>query len=64
MRISSFIQAVLLSILAPFALASAQTTEPSSLQSPPPFRPGELWPDTSGTPINAHGGGLLFRNGT
>jgi hypothetical protein len=64
MRISSFIQAALLSILAPFALASAQTTEPSSLQSPPPFRPGELWPDTSGTPINAHGGGLLFRNGT
>jgi hypothetical protein len=34
-----------------------------TLQSPPPFRPGELWPDTSGVPINAHGGGFLFHNG-
>jgi hypothetical protein len=24
------------------------------------FRPGEVWPDTSGTPINAHGGGILL----
>ena len=40
------------------AQAPAQT-----LSSPPPFRPGELWPDTEGVPINAHGGGFLFRNG-
>ena len=33
------------------------------MQAPPPFRPGELWSDTGGTPINAHGGGFLFRNG-
>lgn len=32
--------------------------------SPPPFHPGALWPDTSGVPINAHGGGFLFANGT
>jgi hypothetical protein len=38
--------------------------EPASLNSPPPFHPGELWPDTEGVPINAHGGGFLFRNGT
>ena len=36
---------------------------PASLNPPPPFRPGELWPDTDGVPINAHGGGFLFRNG-
>ena len=47
-------------------VASAQTTASvpqPSLQSPPPFRPGELWPDTNGVPINGHGGGFLFRNG-
>jgi hypothetical protein len=27
------------------------------------FEPGKLWCDTHGTPINAHGGGLLFHNG-
>jgi hypothetical protein len=37
---------------------------PAGLTSPPPFHPGELWPDTEGAPINAHGGGFLFRNGT
>ena len=41
---------------------SAQNNAP--LPSPPPFRPGALWPDTSGVPINAHGGGFLFANGT
>lgn len=24
------------------------------------FTPGEIWPDDQGTPINAHGGGILF----
>lgn len=28
------------------------------------FFPGALWNDTDGTPINAHGGGLLFHEGT
>jgi hypothetical protein len=28
------------------------------------FRPGELWCDTSGVPINAHGGGVLYHDGT
>lgn len=32
--------------------------------SPPPFRPGALWLDTDGTPINAHGAGFLHRDGT
>jgi hypothetical protein len=28
------------------------------------FHPGEVWTDTSGVPINAHGGGILFKDGT
>lgn len=27
------------------------------------FKPGELWPDDHGVPVNAHGGGFLFREG-
>lgn len=33
----------------------------TSIQS---FTPGQVWPDTKGTPINAHGGGILFQNST
>ncbi|WP_029904892.1 glycoside hydrolase family 43 protein [Prevotella sp. 10(H)] len=28
------------------------------------FKPGEIWLDTDGNPINAHGGGVLFHEGT
>jgi hypothetical protein len=28
------------------------------------FRPGEIWPDDNGVHINAHGGGILFHEGT
>ncbi|QDH81646.1 family 43 glycosylhydrolase [Echinicola soli] len=28
------------------------------------FSPGKIWEDTEGTHINAHGGGVLFHNGT
>src|SRR5208283_2986453 len=28
------------------------------------FRPGQVWLDTAGQPINAHGGGMLFHKGT
>lgn len=27
------------------------------------FIPGEVWKDTDGNPINAHGGGLLYHDG-
>jgi hypothetical protein len=27
------------------------------------FRPGEIWNDTNGVPINAHGGGILYHEG-
>ena len=29
----------------------------------PAFRPGDVWRDTNGQPINAHGGGMLFHDG-
>ena len=28
------------------------------------IRPGQVWPDSTGVPINAHGGCVLFRDGT
>ncbi|MVN91751.1 glycoside hydrolase family 43 protein [Mucilaginibacter aquatilis] len=28
------------------------------------FKPGAIWPDDKGTHINAHGGGVLYQNGT
>ncbi len=28
------------------------------------FRPGAIWPDTSGRPINAHAAGILYQDGT
>jgi hypothetical protein len=42
---------------------SAQTSSPASGQ-PAAFRPGELRYDTDGVPVNAHGAGFLYRNGT
>jgi hypothetical protein len=28
------------------------------------IHPGEVWPDTDGKPIDAHGGGILHHEGT
>ena len=28
------------------------------------FRPKEIWNDTDGNPVNAHGGGILYHKGT
>src|ERR1700685_2415299 len=64
MRFSGMVRGAMLVLVAVAWLAVAQNKEPGSLLSSPPFRPGELWPDTGGVPINAHGGGFLFRNGT
>jgi len=43
-----------------FNVTHAHAQAPSS---PPPFHPGELWPDTDGVPINAHGGSILYYGG-
>ncbi|MDR2862540.1 MAG: glycoside hydrolase family 43 protein [Puniceicoccales bacterium] len=34
-----------------------------SLRAEDSFKPGEIWPDNKGVHINAHGGGLLLRDG-
>jgi len=48
----------------PSNMLHAQTISvaPEMVVSAPPFRPGELWLDTDGVPINAHGGGFLFHD--
>jgi hypothetical protein len=43
-----------------FALFVACQTSPEKESD---FKPGEVWNDTDGNPINAHGGGILFHNG-
>jgi hypothetical protein len=39
------------------------TTPISTASIDPAFRPGEVWHDVNGRPINAHAGGILFENG-
>jgi beta-galactosidase len=50
-----------------FLLGMSLLTSAAQAQLPSPpnkeIRPGEIWLDTAGKPINAHGGGLLFHNG-
>lgn len=43
--------------------SNAQTTEPPGAPRTE-FRNEKLWPDTDGNHINAHGGGVIFFNGT
>lgn len=45
-------------ILTCFSLACSSATTLNS------FKPGVLWLDTNGNPINAHGGGIIFVNDT
>ncbi|PTX92345.1 glycoside hydrolase family 43 protein [Opitutus sp. ER46] len=37
---------------------------PAAVAAVPSFRPGELWPDDRGVHLNAHGGGVLWHDGT
>jgi hypothetical protein len=62
MHLATALRTLAFAVFAATSLAGPQAT--STLQSPPAFHPGELWPDTDGVPINAHGGGFLFRDGT
>lgn len=52
------LRALLLFVVLPLLLAAAPAAS-----SAPVFRPGTLWLDTNGQPINAHGGGVLFHEG-
>ena len=45
-------------ILLGFILLCGCNTQPS------PIRSGELWPDNNGEHINAHGGGVMYHDGT
>jgi len=47
------------------ALPLVYTAATAAAAAPPQraFVPGEIWPDISGKPINAHGGGLLVHEG-
>lgn len=51
----SILPCILMSLL----LSSVISAEPRKS-----FRPGEIWPDDKGVHINAHGGGILFHEGT
>ena len=42
-----------------FLLLAACTAEP-----PKEIRSGEIWPDNQGVHVNAHGGGVLYHDGT
>ncbi len=64
MRINEVVRIAMLFSVAIAASGSAKGQDTQTLSSPPPFRPGELWSDTDGVPINAHGGGFLFKDGT
>lgn len=55
--------AAVLLVLLKAGCAPAQAVDGEKAVSPPPFVPGAVWLDTAGTPINAHGGGFLFRDG-
>ncbi|MES2460379.1 MAG: glycoside hydrolase family 43 protein [Armatimonadota bacterium] len=40
-----------------------QIQNPAAASAEPHFKPGQVWNDTNGQPINAHGGGLLSYGG-
>ena len=51
---------VMLGTVGVIVCLAIQTTRASE----PVFRPGQVWHDTAGRVINAHGGGMLFHEGT
>ena len=56
-----FLRSILLKTLASVCLILGP---PASVAPASEFRPGEIWPDDQGVHINAHGGGILFHEGT
>lgn len=51
---------IVFAALAFAGLVAVNAAQADELKS---FRPGQIWNDTSGKPINAHGGGILFHDG-
>ncbi|MGC3957443.1 MAG: hypothetical protein QM813_05620 [Verrucomicrobiota bacterium] len=55
---------ILRRLISPLALLPILLATPPSQAAPPAtFIPGAVWNDTTGNPINAHGGGMLYHNG-
>ena len=50
-------------ILICIALSPALSLASNKILPPSGFLPGEIWRDTDGHPINAHGGGILLHDG-
>jgi glycosyl hydrolase family 43 len=46
-----------------FLAAQVLGSAADAVAIPPGFPPGQVWRDTDGNPINAHGGGVLFHKG-
>ncbi len=52
-------------ILAALPLVMLTAAAPANAQEKnTEFRPKEVWKDTDGNAINAHGGGIMYHNGT
>lgn len=54
----------LFSLIILVAVATNAAMAQSTLEKQNSFQPGEIWPDTEGKHINAHGGGILVHEGT
>ena len=46
-----------------FAMSCTENKQAATNTTIPPMRNGDIWKDTEGNPINAHGGGLLLHDG-
>jgi hypothetical protein len=55
-------RAILMPVVSALVLSACSGNGPGG-KPPDAFRPGEIWLDTEGNPINAHGGGVLFQDG-
>jgi hypothetical protein len=58
-HLQSFL-AQILALLAGLSAQAAPSLKESIQTGNTTFKPGKPWPDTSGVPINAHGGGVIF----
>ncbi len=47
-----------------FIIAGVTSSAQHSLEDNKTFEPGEIWEDTDGKHINAHGGGFMYEDGT
>lgn len=51
-------------IMAVVSVLLTAATTVSAQQKNDTFRPKEIWKDTEGNAINAHGGGIMYHKGT